>query len=150
VQKPSEFPSCKKEVCRKRAAEAKKNPISKQPLIRYMNRRQVSSRAVDVEHLSGEDHPARAIWALLARLNLPAFYPAIERSAEKGGGPAFAPRLLISLWVSPSQSNLVCTAGKAGPSGHNLIPRRENQKPHPSQKAGRMGRLDRVFQIATR
>jgi hypothetical protein len=32
------------------------NPISKQPLIRYVNRQQMSWRAVDVEHLIGEDH----------------------------------------------------------------------------------------------
>ena len=78
---------------------SEENPISKQPLIRYVNRRQMSWRAVDVEHLIGEDHPARAIWALVGRLNLRAFYQAIESSTEEGGRPAFEPQLLISLWV---------------------------------------------------
>ena len=78
---------------------SEENPISKQPLIRYVNRRQMSWRAVDVEHLIGEDHPARAIWALVGRLNLRAFYQAIESSTEEGGRPAFDPQLLISLWV---------------------------------------------------
>jgi hypothetical protein len=41
-----------------------------------VNRQQMSWRAVDVEHLIGEDHPARAIWALVGRLNLSAFYQA--------------------------------------------------------------------------
>ena len=59
------------------------NTTSKQPLIRYVNRQQMSWRAVDVEHLIGEDHPARAIWALVGRLNLSAFYQAIERAARK-------------------------------------------------------------------
>jgi hypothetical protein len=45
---------------------SQENPISKQPLIRYMNRQQMSWRAVDVEQLIGEDHPARAIWVLVA------------------------------------------------------------------------------------
>src|SRR5271154_1038422 len=78
---------------------SQENPISKKPLIRYVNRQQMSWRAVDVEHLIGEDHPARAIWALVGRLNLSAFYQAIESSAEEGGRPAFDPQLLISLWV---------------------------------------------------
>jgi hypothetical protein len=37
------------------------NTTKKQPLIRYVNRQQMSWRAVDVERLIGEDHPARAI-----------------------------------------------------------------------------------------
>jgi transposase len=64
-----------------------------------VNRQQMSWRAVDVERLIGEDHPARAIWALVGRLNLRAFYQAIASSAEEGGRLAFDPQLLISLWV---------------------------------------------------
>src|SRR5438445_7230746 len=75
------------------------NASSKQPLIRYVNRQQMSWRAVDVEKLIGEDHPARAIWTLVGRLDLSRFYEAIESSEEEGGRPAFDPQLLISLWV---------------------------------------------------
>jgi transposase len=75
------------------------NSSTKQPLIRFVNRRQMSWRAVDVERLIGEDHPARAIWELVRRLELSAFYQAIESSAEEGGRPAIDPQLLISLWV---------------------------------------------------
>ena len=74
---------------------SQENPISKQPLIRYVNRQQMSWRAVDVEHLIGEDHPARAIWALVGRLNLNAFYQAIESSTEEGGRPAFADAMCL-------------------------------------------------------
>jgi hypothetical protein len=63
---------------------SQENPISKQPLIRYVNRKQMSWRAVDVEQLIGEDHPARAIGARVGRLNLRAFYQAIK---PKGGAP---------------------------------------------------------------
>jgi hypothetical protein len=59
----------------------------------------MSWRAVDVEHLIGEDHPARPIWALVGRLDLRALYGAIESSVEEGGRPAFDPQLLISLWI---------------------------------------------------
>jgi transposase len=72
---------------------------SNKPLIRYVNRRQMSWRAVDVDRLVGDDHPARAIWALVGRLDLSRFYEGIESSAEEGGRPAFDPQLLISLWV---------------------------------------------------
>jgi transposase len=78
---------------------SEENIINNQPLIRYVNRQQMSWRAVDVEKLISEDHPARAIWTLVGRLNLSAFYRAIESSTEEGGRPAFDPQLLISLWV---------------------------------------------------
>jgi transposase len=71
----------------------------KQPLIRPINRQQMSWRAVDAERLIGEDHRARAIWVLVGRLDLSRFYESIESSAEEGGRPAFDPQLLISLWV---------------------------------------------------
>jgi hypothetical protein len=53
---------------------SQENITSKQPLIRYANRQQMSWRAVDVEKLIGEDHPAKAIWALVGRFDLSPFY----------------------------------------------------------------------------
>src|ERR1700688_2930151 len=78
---------------------SQENPISRQPLIRYVNRQQMSWRVVDVDKLIAEDHRARAIWTLVGRLDLSPFYRAIESSTEEGGRPAFDPQLLISLWV---------------------------------------------------
>ena len=68
-------------------------------LIRRINREQMCWRAVDVERLIGEEHPARAIWELVGKLDLGRFYERIESNAEEGGRPANDPRLLISLWV---------------------------------------------------
>ena len=78
---------------------SQENASNKQPLIRYVNRQQMSWRAIDVDHLIGEDHPARAIWGLVGRLDLSAFYRTIGSSAAEGGRPAFDPQMLISLWV---------------------------------------------------
>jgi transposase len=78
---------------------SQENPSIKQPLIRFVNRQQMSWRAVDVEKLIGEDHAARAIWEIVGRLDLSAFYQAIGSSEEQGGCPAFDPQLLICLWV---------------------------------------------------
>ena len=64
---------------------SEENVTSKQALIRRVNREQMSWRAVDVERLVEQDHLARAIWALVGRLNLSAFYQAIESSVEEGG-----------------------------------------------------------------
>jgi len=78
---------------------SEENLTNKQPLIRYVNRQQMSWQAVDAERLISEEHPARAIWTLVGRLNLSPFYRAVESSVEEGGRPAFDPQLLISLWV---------------------------------------------------
>lgn len=75
------------------------NGSSRQALIRYVNRQQMSWRAIDVEKLVAEDHPVRAVWELVGGLDLRQFYEAIESNVEGGGRPAFDPRLLISLWV---------------------------------------------------
>jgi hypothetical protein len=56
-----------------------------EPLIRRINREQMMWRAVDVEQLIGEDHPARAIWELVGRLDVDGFYADIECSEEQTG-----------------------------------------------------------------
>jgi transposase len=73
--------------------------MRERPSIRHVNRQQMSWRAVDVERLIDEDHSARAIRALVGRLDLSAFYRSIESSTEEGGRPAFDPQMLIRLWV---------------------------------------------------
>jgi transposase len=78
---------------------SEENSSNKNPLIRFVNRQQMSWRAVDVEHLISEDHRVRAIWTLVGRLDLSRFYEDIGSRVEEGGRPAFDPQLLISLWV---------------------------------------------------
>lgn len=73
--------------------------LNSRRLIRHVNRQQLSWRAIDVERLIEEDHPARAIWALVGGLDLRFFYEEIESSVEEGGRPAFDPQMLISVWV---------------------------------------------------
>jgi transposase len=70
-----------------------------QPLLQFINRKQMCWRAVDVERLIEEDHPARSIWELSGRLDLSSFYEGIGSSSEEGGRPAIDPQLLVSLWV---------------------------------------------------
>jgi transposase len=45
------------------------------------------------------DHPARAIWAFLERLDLSAFYGSLKVVADRPGRPASDPRVLLALWI---------------------------------------------------
>jgi len=45
------------------------------------------------------DHPVRAIWALLERLELGAFYGRIRAAVDGPGRPASDPRVLLGLWL---------------------------------------------------
>jgi transposase len=45
------------------------------------------------------DHPVRAIWALLERLDLSAFYASIKALVDRPGHPATDPRVLLALWL---------------------------------------------------
>ena len=62
---------------------SEENITNQQPLIRNVNRQQMSWRAVDVGTLVSEDHPARALWTLIGRLDLSPFYRAIEGSVAR-------------------------------------------------------------------
>lgn len=64
-----------------------------------VDRRQVCWAMLDVERLIEDDHPARAIWELIGRLDLAGFAAAIGSVEGGAGRPAYDPHLLISLWV---------------------------------------------------
>src|SRR5262249_13931417 len=69
------------------------------PRLQVVNRQQMAWRAVDVEQLITEDHPARAIWQLVGKLDLSAFYKGIGAVEGEAGRPALDPQLLISLGI---------------------------------------------------
>ena len=45
------------------------------------------------------DHPARAIWAVLERLDLSRFYATIRAAVDGPGRPASDPQVLLGLWL---------------------------------------------------
>jgi transposase len=67
--------------------------------VKPIDRSQLSWRAVDVEKLIEQDHPARAIWDMTGRLALGSFYAPIEAIEGVAGRMPWDPRLLISLWL---------------------------------------------------
>ncbi len=64
-----------------------------------INRQQLLLRPVEVEKLVDLNHPVRAIWELVGRLNLESFYAEIESVEGVAGRPVWDPQLLISLWL---------------------------------------------------
>lgn len=70
-----------------------------QPRVKTGDRQQLVFRAVDVERLVADDHPVRAVWEFVGRLNLSRFYEPIEAITGVAGRAAWDPRLLISLWI---------------------------------------------------
>lgn len=64
-----------------------------------VDRRQICWAMLDVERLIEDDHPARAIWELVGRLDLAGFAVTIGSVEGGAGRPAHDPHLLISLWV---------------------------------------------------
>ena len=53
-----------------------------------VNRQQMVWRSIHVEQLIEEDHPARAIWELVGRLDLSAYHQAIRAVEGKAGRPS--------------------------------------------------------------
>jgi transposase len=54
---------------------------------------------MSVDDLISEEHPARAIWELVSRLDLKQFYASIVSVEGEAGRSAFDPLMLISVWV---------------------------------------------------
>jgi len=71
----------------------------RKPRLQRVNRKQMLLRAVNVEQLIPNDHPARAIWELVGRLDRTPFDQAIAAVEGVAGRPALDPQLLISLWI---------------------------------------------------
>ena len=69
------------------------------PRMKVINRRQMLMRPVNVEELVEADHPVRAIWDLVGRLDLSRFYEEIDAVEGVAGRPAMDPSLMISLWI---------------------------------------------------
>lgn len=67
--------------------------------LREANRAQLAWGRIDLDAQLPDDHPARAIGAVIERLDLSALYAPIEARDEVAGAPAIDPKLLLGLWV---------------------------------------------------
>jgi len=69
------------------------------PRVKAIDRSQTLFQVIDVEQLIEPEHPARAIWDLVGRLDLSRFYESIQAVEGGAGREPWDPRLLISLWI---------------------------------------------------
>lgn len=69
------------------------------PRIVEANRKQLELRTFDLEATIPSDHRARAIWAVVERLDLSLFYDAIRARGSQPGRAATDPKVLVALWV---------------------------------------------------
>lgn len=63
------------------------------------NRAQLRLVSMDLETLLAPDHPSRAIWAMVERVDLGAFYERIAAREASAGRPAIDPQILLALWI---------------------------------------------------
>ena len=63
------------------------------------DRSQMSWGRIDLDAQLPEDHPARAIWGVVARLELTSLYAQIEARGEVAGRSAIDPKILLALWI---------------------------------------------------
>lgn len=66
---------------------------------RPINRDQMMIRPLNVEKLVEEDHPVRAIWAMVCQLDLSRFEESVKVVEGGKGRSSHDPRLLAALWI---------------------------------------------------
>jgi|SRR5208282_307470 len=74
-------------------------PVNRKPRLKPVDRQQVCLQVIDPQQLVGEDHPVRAIWDLLGRLDWSPFCEGIKAVEGKPGRDRSDPRVLIALWL---------------------------------------------------
>jgi transposase len=72
---------------------------SGRPRLREPIRDQVELRAVDLEALLSDEHPARVIWAYVQKLDLGALEETVRARAHGPGQAPVSPRLQLALWL---------------------------------------------------
>ena len=70
--------------------------------LRHAQRAQIAWGRIDLEAMRPEDHAARAIWAVVDRLDLSRLYAQIAARDDVAGAPAIDPKILLALWVYAS------------------------------------------------
>jgi len=67
--------------------------------VRRPVRNQVELMERDLDSLLPDEHPARAVWQVLEKLDLAEFYSQIKATTTRPGHPAIDPPILLALWV---------------------------------------------------
>ena len=93
------LPGCDAAVGSEGQAKQKSETSVGKPRYQVIDREQLCWRRVDIERLIAAEHPARAVWEFIGRLDLSAYQEEVRAVEGKAGRPGWEPRLLITLWV---------------------------------------------------
>ena len=78
------------------------------PRLRRPERQQLIVQPRTLDDLVPEDHPVRAIWALVQRWDLTRFLPCIRARGDRPGRAATDPQWLIALWLYATIEGIGC------------------------------------------
>lgn len=67
--------------------------------VEVVNRKQTQLEVLDFDELIAVDHPARAVWAIVEKLDLSRFYAPIRAREGGVGRTATDPKVLLALWI---------------------------------------------------
>src|SRR2546425_1870547 len=67
--------------------------------LRVPERSQIGMQVAALDDLISEDHPVRAVWAFVERLDLSALHDVIKAREGQPGHPPAAPKLMLALWL---------------------------------------------------
>ena len=76
------------------------------PRLMRPDRQQMRFMPTDLESLLPEDHPARAIWAVVEKLDLSKFEATIAAREGHSGRPGIDPRILVALWITATSEGI--------------------------------------------
>lgn len=76
-----------------------KRPVSGEVRLETARREQLELVPTNVDDLIAADHPARAIWRVVQKLDLSRFVEEIKSRGASAGRPAIDPAILITLWI---------------------------------------------------
>jgi transposase len=72
---------------------------SEAPRVLTADRRQLAFRTIDLDSLLAADHPARAMWKAVEKLDLSKLYAKIQARGSRAGRSATDPKILLCLWL---------------------------------------------------
>jgi transposase len=81
------------------ARETRTEGLTARPRLKAVNRNQLVMRTLDLEKSIPEDHPARAIWAMVERLDMSSYEAKIKAVEGRAGQSRLDPRILVGLWI---------------------------------------------------
>jgi transposase len=67
--------------------------------LRVPERSQIAVQVAALDDLISEDHPVRAVWGLVEKLDLSALHDVIKAREGQPGHPPAAPKLMLALWL---------------------------------------------------